>query len=150
MNLIFVCTGNTCRSPMAEVIAKRTFSKAGLPIHVISRGISVHGPERASGNAVTAVANFGLDLSGHVAKPICAEDVQWADLILTMTQAHKMTLAGACQNNNTALFTVKEFVDGANGSIVDPFGRNLEEYINCAIELKYYIERMADIFLQKD
>lgn len=149
MNIIFVCTGNTCRSPMAEVIANDYFNKMNLGIKAVSRGVSVYCPSSASINSILAVEKYGLDLSRHLSKPISAKDIEEADLILTMTNSHKKVLLGACNDVGTDIFTLNEFVNGTENDIVDPFGRELDVYQSCAEEIKHCIEEIPSILEKK-
>lgn len=149
VKIIFVCTGNTCRSPMAEVLAKETFAKYQIDAQISSRGISVYCPVEASENAIKAVERYGLDLTKHLARPISATDLEDADLVLTMTEGHKMALLHTCQDCGANLYTIKEFATGRPGDVSDPFGQPLMVYEICAAELKTYIERIAEAMAQK-
>ena len=92
MKILFVCTGNTCRSPMAETVTKAVFKNKGIDADVESRGMYAQEGEPASEYAKLAMANYGLSLDEHTAKNITADDIKSADLILTMTQSHKRAL----------------------------------------------------------
>ena len=117
MNILFVCTGNTCRSPMAE-----GYLDYKLPdINVRSRGLAADGSE-ASENAVKCMAEIGIDISEHISAPLNTGDIAWADKILCMSVSHKTALD---------MFVGGEKVFVLGKGIPDPFGGDLEIYINC-------------------
>lgn len=131
MNIIFVCTGNTCRSPMAEYYLK---SKNLKNLSVVSRGFS--GGDCANANSVAVMNEMGINISKHVSTPITAVDLQNADVIFCMTDSHKqmLSLAGAASN--------KLFVLG-NG-IPDPFGCDINTYRACRDSIFYEIDQLIN------
>lgn len=144
-NIVFVCTGNTCRSPMAEVLAKYLFEKQGIALAVNSRGISVYSPASASSLAIEAVKEYGLDLSKHTAKQITLEDLEQSDIILTMSNQHKTMLKFMFpdyKKNN--IYTLHEYADNLNKDIADPFGGSIHDYQSCMNELYAAIEVLAE------
>ena len=143
MNIIFVCTGNTCRSPMAEAIAKDIFEKNNIDSNVISRGLSVYAPSPASENARLAMEKMGLSLDGFVSTPLSLEDIEEADAIITMTKAHKEALEDICRRYGKELYTLGELA-GTDEDVTDPFGGSEEHYEACADQLKEYIEKLAE------
>lgn len=143
--IIFVCTGNTCRSPMAEIIAKDIFNRRKININVISRGIAVYFPSEASENSIKALEKYNLDLSKHTAKQIEQSDIVSSNLILTMTNQHK-AFVKKMAGDNINVFTLKEYIKVGNDDISDPYGGDILDYQKCADELYSYIEMLADLF----
>lgn len=142
MKVIFVCTGNTCRSPMAEVFAETIFTNANLDIKAESRGLFVTDSLPASDYAKLAVRNYGLSLENHVAKQLSKEDIEEAVLILTMTIDHKKMLEGICPSEK--LYTLKGYALGTDGDISDPYGQSPAIYLECAEEIIDCIGKLSD------
>lgn len=149
MRIAFVCTGNTCRSPMAEVMAKEFFNQLNLNIEVFSRGVQVYFPSGANENAVKAMESRGLDLSMHLARPISVKDLEKLDLVLTMAESHKKVLNSLCSDSGIDVFTLKEFVEADGCDIVDPFGQDVEFYNNCADEIGICIGKLPSVIKNK-
>ena len=143
MNIVFVCTGNTCRSPLAEVIAKKVFKEKGVDAEIISRGLSVNYLTSASVNSKKVACEMGLDLDDFLSHPLTYEDIEWADAVITMTKAHKAAVEDVCYENGTDIFTLAEAA-GENEDVSDPFGGDIEAYRRCAGQIKKYVEKIAD------
>ncbi len=129
--VLFVCTGNTCRSPMAETIFKSL--QFENEIKASSRGLVVLFPEPANPKAETVIASRGLKLENHVARQLRQKDINEDTLVLTMTGNHKSKIMEEFQTFDN-VYSIKEFVD-EEGEVVDPYGGDLVDYENCYSEL---------------
>lgn len=128
-NILFVCTGNTCRSPLAEIIAMRALEQRGWNhVRVDSAGTSAAWGAPASEGSRAAGAEIGLDLSGHRSQPVTRELVQRADIVLAMTSNHVEAVEAMGEDASVSLLS--EFVDGpeAGEPIADPIGGSPEDY----------------------
>lgn len=149
MKILFVCTGNTCRSPMAEVLFKDLLSKEKLSniIEVNSAGINAIPHQLASLNSIEAVKEKGLNLDDHQSNMLTINAVEDHDLILTMTESHKDTILKTVPWLSEKVFTLKEYV-GLRGDISDPFGGSIEVYRSSLSDiensLKLLIEKLKE------
>ena len=129
--VLFVCTGNTCRSPMAAAVANHMFKNRAMPFAAASCGVFAHVGAAASAHALAVMAGHGLDISGHAAGVVDEDEVAAACVIITMTQSHK----------NRLLSLFPHFADKVHTmDIDDPFGGPLALYEDCAAQIKKYIE----------
>ena len=135
MRIITVCTGNTCRSPMAEAMLRE---KLGDIAEVCSRGIIATGAG-PSEESTEVMREMGYDISDHISKRLSLEDIQSADLILTMTLNHKRIIAASVPSAKDKVFTLCEYA-GIQGDIDDPYGLGLGEYRKCAKKIKKAVE----------
>ena len=119
MNILFVCTGNTCRSPMAEGYLK---SKGIEGVTVSSRGLAADGSP-VSLNSKTAMDEVGIVIGSHISKQITADDINKADKIICLSPSHKAVLLSAGVPEN------KLYILG--DGISDPFGGSIETYRRC-------------------
>lgn len=147
--ILFVCTGNTCRSSMAEGLFKKLISEDMelKDIKVVSAGTGVFYSGGATEQAIEAVREMGVDIRGHKAKQITNELINEADLILTMTMAHKLRILNINPEAKNKVFTLKEFVNDDlvdDLDISDPFGCPLEEYKKCAQEIYEYLVKVKE------
>jgi len=139
--IIFVCTGNTCRSPMAAALAAAIFEREGLKISVSSCGVGAYGNCSASQNAVAAMNLERINLSAHKSRLAASEILENAALVLTMTRAHLSHVKRICPAANA--FTLGEYA-GIPSDISDPFGGSLDEYCACASQIKNLLENCIE------
>ncbi len=136
MNILFVCTGNTCRSPMAEYYLNSLHIK---DISAASAGVYAGG-EPISRHSAEVLREIGADASSHVSRPISSEMIETADRIYCMTPSHKALLLSLGIDKDKVLL-LKE--DGVS----DPFGGDKETYRKCRDEITTAIN---DIFSYKN
>jgi len=143
--LIFVCTGNTCRSPLAEAIYKSLERESDRK--VVSRGLVVLFSEPINPKAEIVLNKHDLDSNNHVAKGLKVSDIDENTLILTMTANQKKKVM---ENFSAAkdVYTIKEYA-GENGDVVDPYGGTLVEYEECYIELARLVKKTVYKLLEE-
>jgi L-threonylcarbamoyladenylate synthase len=143
--ILFVCTGNTCRSPLAEVLAKRLLADRlecevdDLPrrgFWVVSAGVSASGGGPAALESIEAAAEFGCDLSRHESRPVNPQLLAAADEVIAMTRSHAHTLATRYRGIGPApiLLCGDEDLD-------DPIGAGLGVYRDCARTILQHLDR---------
>ncbi len=135
--LIFVCTGNTCRSPMAEAIYKNLEKVSD--IKVISRGMVVLFSEPINPKAEIILKKHDLELPNHMAKGLKVSDLDENTIILTMTMSQKRKVQELYPEIKD-IYAIKEFA-GELGDVVDPYGGSLMEYEECYIELGRLVKK---------
>jgi protein-tyrosine-phosphatase len=137
--ILFVCTGNTCRSPMAEAMFR---VKAGDHLEIRSAGVAAFDGQQASEYARQVLMQRGIE-HDHRAQRLNDELINWADLVLTMTKGHKSAILSFFPHASEKVYTLKEYA-GMEGpeDIADPFGGTLEEYQKCASEIDQALEKL--------
>ena len=140
MNILFVCTGNTCRSPMAAAIMDKLAQENGLDVRIESAGLFAAEGEPASEEAIEALKKYDIDLSEQRSQQITTELIEKSDIIITMTDAHKFILQDVAKEKTV---TVCELA-GIDDEIDDPFGGDPEDYIKTADKLYIALTQIAD------
>ncbi|SDM67923.1 protein-tyrosine phosphatase [Acetanaerobacterium elongatum] len=139
--ILFVCTGNTCRSPMAQGLCQKYISENALvgQFGCASAGLDVKKGARISENALIVMNEIGVDMSSHRAKMVTAEMMQEADCVFTMSSTHKNMLEALFPKDANKIRVLGH-------PIFDPYGQNLEFYRFSRDSLKDKVYTAMDEF----
>jgi protein-tyrosine phosphatase len=146
--IVFVCTGNTCRSPIAEALCKKLLAERleCLPEELPARGFVVRSAGlaammggRAAPEAVAAVRELGADLTGHASRPMTAELASQADLLIAMTHGHVAALSELFP----ALAAQPRVLSADGMDIPDPIGADQQTYRVCARQILSCLETLV-------
>lgn len=150
--ILLVCSGNTCRSPMAgailrDLLAQRAGQRAATFV-VETAGTDAYPGQQANAEAIAVMREQGLDLGGHLTRRLDAAMVAEADLILTMDRSHKQAVLRLHPRAAEKTFTLFEYAHSEPGKDVeDPFGRGREVYRATAAELRRALAAVVDKLL---
>lgn len=143
-NVLFICTGNTCRSPMAEAIFNDICEKEGLDFHAQSAGVATVNGLTANKNAIETMSLIGLDISSHKTRFLPNIKLDKYDVFVTMNydQATLVESLGVPRSMIKVLQKPSTDKYDFEMGIADPYGKDLQAYKNCAQDLR---EAIADL-----
>ena len=135
-NLILtICTGNVCRSPMAEKLLQHALAAEGAPfdqLSIESAGVAAGYGEPASSNSVAALKRVNIDLGKHQSQPVTQEMLDRAFLVLGMTDSHLDSLKYYHNDLPERMYLFREFMGPeTDEQIPDPYGQNFDAYQAC-------------------
>jgi protein-tyrosine phosphatase len=146
-SVLFVCTGNTCRSPLAEALCKRLLAdRLGCDpgeleargFVVRSAGVAAYAGDDANPAAVEVAREYGADLTAHRSRPVNPELLESATVVVPMTRDHAAALALRCPGVGPE----PVLLCGDEGDLPDPIGGDLAVYRQCAEVIRRHLERL--------
>ncbi|MCM8811448.1 MAG: low molecular weight protein arginine phosphatase [Candidatus Omnitrophica bacterium] len=145
--ILFVCTGNSCRSVMAEGLLKDYLSKKGrTDVHVLSAGVSAFGGAGPTPETVEVMRAEHIDVSNHISQPVTPQLVKNADIVFCMEQFQRDILLTQIPESAGKVHLLKTFLNKqrlADPNIADPIGRPKEVYESCLMTIKEAVDRVG-------
>jgi len=144
-HILLVCTGNTCRSPLAEALLRKKLADRGVNgVQLGSAGTGAWDGAPASEGAYLVALEHGLDLSAHRARLLTRELVAGSDLVLTMARHHRARVEQLGSGTPTHLLGEFAGRTGGDAEVRDPFGGDLEGYRETFVELNLLLDSVVE------
>jgi protein-tyrosine-phosphatase len=151
--ILIVCTGNTCRSPMAEGIAKKIAAERNIVnLEIYSAGIGTIDGQPATDYAIEVSRHWDIDISHHRSAVLTDQMVQEADLILAMAAEHVERIITLDRHARDKTYLLKGFPNTYNPGqerIDDPIGRDLQQYNQTFLELDEVLRRIFPQIIER-
>lgn len=149
MKIMFICTGNICRSAMAHKLMEKKLVDNNIKnVEVYSCGIFAEDGDGATYNSEEAMEEYGVDMTSHRATNIRHSKIEEMDLILCATLSHKNAALQMYQNLKGKVFTMKEYVqvdeNNEDLDIQDPWGYDIEIYRMCASKIDGCLDKLIE------
>ncbi len=148
--ILFMCTGNTCRSPMAQYYMQKRIKDLNKEdeYFIDSCGLYAINGEVGTLKAIQAMYSFNVDMRAHRAKNLLQVNLNDYDLIITFTMRQKKNLMNYCKGIRRKVFTLVEYTkpNTVFKDIADPFGHNLEAYKECSRTIAHYVDNIIENF----
>ena len=144
--IMFICTGNICRSAMADGLMKKLVKDYKKDVQVYSCGIFAENGDKATFNAEEAIKEYDVDLKDHQATNIRDSKIKDMDIILCATVAHKERVINMYPELKDKIYTIKEYADFDKNDldIPDPWGYDLETYKFCAETINKCLKKIIE------
>lgn len=148
MKIMFICTGNICRSAMAEGMLKKLTQEEKIGVEVCSCGIYAETGDEPTYNAIDAMKDYDVNITSHKATNIRDSKIKEMDIILCATNTHKQNVLYLYPELKGKVYTMKEYAgidkDGQGLDIKDPWGYDLNVYKHCAKEIQECLEKIVE------
>ncbi|MDI6782107.1 MAG: low molecular weight protein arginine phosphatase [bacterium] len=168
--ILFICTGNTCRSLMAEHLLKKMAKDDGIEIEVRSAGVSAGINSQIPALTLMVLGKEGISPDGHIVTPLTTTLIEWADLILAMETPHLNKVIDLVPEARDKVFLLTEYGIDKNHQVAraetvnanrftvfrnerglpDPFGGSREAYETCLAQIKECLGRLIEILKDKN
>jgi protein-tyrosine phosphatase len=153
INVLFVCTGNICRSPLAEGILREKLRKNNIPAEIDSCGFeSFHVGDPPDARAQSVALNHGIDISGHRGRLFTTSDFERFDLIYAMDSSHYSNIMRLCRNDSDRAkvdYILNMLYPGQNLGVQDPWYHDIRAFEKVFVQLDNACDRISDHIIEK-